>query len=458
MNRLVSCPHRVRLCRADAAGTEPQPRHKTTTRTLRRPPTRWRKRSASPSRATTTTPSARSDAASQGTIRAELLKSRPPQRPGEVLEFVPGMIVTQHSGDGKANQYFLRGYNLDHGTDFATSVGGIPVNMPTSGHGQGYTDLNFLIPELVQRIDYRKGPYFASAGDFSAAGAADIVYRTRLDAPFAFVTLGENQLPARPVRRLGRRGGRHHAARRVRSHAQRRAVDAARKPETQQRRGQPRRRHVGARLEHHADGLRRALELHRPDPAATDRRRHLQRPAVRPLRRGGHAPTAARRSASACRANGTATSTARLTRVLGLRDALQAQAVLQLHLRARPSGRRRPVLADRRARCLRPARQPRVRPHARRLAGAQRVRPAAAPRPHPRRPVRHRGAQRSPARRATTTCASRWSACTARPAWSSRRCCAACSACVPTSCARRSNSLSLAANSGSSATRWSRPS
>ena len=133
-----------------------------------------------------------SDAASQGTIRAELLKSRPPQRPGEVLEFVPGLIVTQHSGDGKANQYFLRGFNLDHGTDFATSVGGMPVNMPTHGHGQGYTDLNFLIPELVQRIDYRKGPYFAPVGDFSAAGSADIVYRTRFDAPFGLVTLGEN--------------------------------------------------------------------------------------------------------------------------------------------------------------------------------------------------------------------------------------------------------------------------
>ncbi|HEY6353487.1 MAG TPA: TonB-dependent receptor, partial [Burkholderiaceae bacterium] len=132
-----------------------------------------------------------SDAASQGTIRAELLKSRPMQRPGDVLEFVPGMIVTQHSGDGKANQYFLRGYNLDHGTDFATSVAGIPVNMPTNGHGQGYTDLNFLIPELVQRIEYRKGPYFASVGDFSAAGSADIAYRTQLDAPFALLTLGE---------------------------------------------------------------------------------------------------------------------------------------------------------------------------------------------------------------------------------------------------------------------------
>ncbi|HTP74869.1 MAG TPA: TonB-dependent receptor, partial [Burkholderiaceae bacterium] len=133
-----------------------------------------------------------SDAASQGTIRAELLKSRPPQRPGEVLEFVPGMIVTQHSGDGKANQYFLRGFNLDHGTDFATTLAGIPVNMPTNGHGQGYTDLNVLIPELVQRIEYRKGPYFANVGDFSAAGSADIVYRTRLDAPFALLTAGEN--------------------------------------------------------------------------------------------------------------------------------------------------------------------------------------------------------------------------------------------------------------------------
>jgi outer membrane receptor protein involved in Fe transport len=133
-----------------------------------------------------------SDAASQGVINAELLKSRPPQRPGEVLEFVPGVIVTQHSGDGKANQYFLRGFNLDHGTDFATFVGGMPVNMPTHGHGQGYTDLNFLIPELVQRIEYRKGPYFAASGDFAAAGSAEIVYRTRFDAPFGLVTLGEN--------------------------------------------------------------------------------------------------------------------------------------------------------------------------------------------------------------------------------------------------------------------------
>ncbi|MEO8298257.1 MAG: TonB-dependent receptor [Burkholderiales bacterium] len=129
-------------------------------------------------------------AASQGVIRAELLQSRPVLRPGEVLEVVPGVIVTQHSGDGKANQYFLRGFNLDHGTDFATSVNGMPVNMPSHGHGQGYTDLNFLIPELVERIAYRKGPYFATHGDFASAGAADITYRQRLDARFVQVTLG----------------------------------------------------------------------------------------------------------------------------------------------------------------------------------------------------------------------------------------------------------------------------
>ena len=134
-----------------------------------------------------------SDAASQGVINRELLKSRPALRPGEVLEFVPGLIVTQHSGDGKANQYFLRGFNLDHGTDFATRINGMPVNMPSHGHGQGYTDLNFLMPELVQRIEYRKGPYFASNGDFSSAGAADIGYLKKFDQAFGQITLGQGR-------------------------------------------------------------------------------------------------------------------------------------------------------------------------------------------------------------------------------------------------------------------------
>lgn len=131
-----------------------------------------------------------SDAASQGTIGAQQLESHPLQRPAEILEHIPGMVVTQHSGDGKANQYFLRGINLDHGSDFATTVNGMPVNLPTHAHGQGYSDLNFVIPELVQRVDYRKGPYAAGDGDFASAGAANVVYRTRIAQPFADLTLG----------------------------------------------------------------------------------------------------------------------------------------------------------------------------------------------------------------------------------------------------------------------------
>ncbi|HEY4146782.1 TonB-dependent receptor [Pinirhizobacter sp.] len=131
-----------------------------------------------------------SNAASQGVILGTLLQDIPLLRPGEILEAIPGLVVTQHSGEGKANQYFPRGYNLDHGTDFATSVDGVPVNMPTNGHGQGYSDINFLIPELVERIDYRKGPYFAGNGDFSSAGSADIHYRSSLPAPILDLTYG----------------------------------------------------------------------------------------------------------------------------------------------------------------------------------------------------------------------------------------------------------------------------
>ena len=115
--------------------------------------------------------------ATVGVVTSEQIDLRPVLRTGELLEVVPGLIVTQHSGDGKANQYFLRGFNLDHGTDLATSVDGVPVNMPTHAHGQGYTDVNFVIPELVQSIDYHKGTYFADSGDFSAAGAVNMRYQ-----------------------------------------------------------------------------------------------------------------------------------------------------------------------------------------------------------------------------------------------------------------------------------------
>ena len=132
-----------------------------------------------------------SDAASQGTVTSKLIESRPTLRSAEVLEFVPGVIITQHSGDGKANQYFLRGFNLDHGTDFATFVAGMPVNMPSHAHGHGYSDLNWLIPELVDRISYKKGPYYADEGDFSSAGAARIGLFDQLRQGSASLTLGQ---------------------------------------------------------------------------------------------------------------------------------------------------------------------------------------------------------------------------------------------------------------------------
>jgi len=131
-------------------------------------------------------------AASQGAVTAKQFETRPLMRAGEVLESVPGVIISQHSGEGKANQYYLRGFNLDHGTDFATTVAGIPVNLPTHGHGHGYSDSNFLIPELVSGVQYSKGPYFAELGDFSAAGAANINYTNTLDTFQARVSGGQD--------------------------------------------------------------------------------------------------------------------------------------------------------------------------------------------------------------------------------------------------------------------------
>src|SRR5687768_1292658 len=132
------------------------------------------------------------ESSSQGTVTRAQLETRPVMRTGELLETVPGLVVTQHAGDGKANQYFLRGFNLDHGTDLATSVDGIPVNMHTHGHGQGYTDVNFVIPELLDRIEYKKGTYYAEEGNFSAAGAVDLVYRRRLEDNVLSLTVGED--------------------------------------------------------------------------------------------------------------------------------------------------------------------------------------------------------------------------------------------------------------------------
>jgi outer membrane receptor protein involved in Fe transport len=126
---------------------------------------------------------------SQGTVGYADFEDVPISRTGELVENVPGVIATQHSGSGKANQYFLRGFNLDHGTDFAGFVDGVPINMRTHGHGQGYLDFNFVIPETLERIDYRKGPYFADVGDFTAAGTVAFKTADKLD-PFAEVEGG----------------------------------------------------------------------------------------------------------------------------------------------------------------------------------------------------------------------------------------------------------------------------
>jgi hypothetical protein len=129
-------------------------------------------------------------AASQGAITARELDVRPIMRVGEVLETVPGMIASSHAGGGKANQYFLRGFNLDHGTDFAQTIADMPVNLPSHAHGQGYSDINFMIPELVAGMQYSKGPYYADQGDFATAGAANINYVTSIDRPLLHVEIG----------------------------------------------------------------------------------------------------------------------------------------------------------------------------------------------------------------------------------------------------------------------------
>lgn len=131
-----------------------------------------------------------SDSASQGVAGYGDFSTRPLARVAELVEVVPGMIATQHSGPGKANQYFLRGINLDHGSDFSTYFDGMPVNFRTHAHAQGYMDLNFIIPEIIERVEFQKGPYFADTGDFSLAGSNAMTTYDSLDDSFTELTLG----------------------------------------------------------------------------------------------------------------------------------------------------------------------------------------------------------------------------------------------------------------------------
>ena len=131
--------------------------------------------------------------ATDGATGAVDLAKRPILRSGEVVETIPGIIATQHSGGGKGNQFFLRGFNLDHGTDFRINVDGMQVNLPTHGHGQGYADLSFLIPELIETVQFRKGLYRASDGDFASAGATDIRLVNSLPRTSVIASLGGNE-------------------------------------------------------------------------------------------------------------------------------------------------------------------------------------------------------------------------------------------------------------------------
>ncbi len=128
--------------------------------------------------------------ANEGSLSGSDLLVRPLLRTAELLEAVPGLVAAQHSGSGKANQYFLRGFNLDHGSDFTTYIDDVQMNFRTHGHGQGYLDLNGLIPEIVAREDYRKGPYYASSGDFALAGSASMTTIDSIDKPWVAVEGG----------------------------------------------------------------------------------------------------------------------------------------------------------------------------------------------------------------------------------------------------------------------------
>ena len=132
------------------------------------------------------------DSANVGTVTQKQLEARTVYRPGELLEATPGLIVSQHSGEGKANQFYLRGFNLDHGTDLRTTVDGMLVNQRSHAHGQGWTDVNFLIPELATKLEYKKGPYSPSEGDFASAGAVSISYADALPHGVGSIGVGAN--------------------------------------------------------------------------------------------------------------------------------------------------------------------------------------------------------------------------------------------------------------------------
>jgi hypothetical protein len=119
------------------------------------------------------------------------IQLRPTNTSQDILRIVPGLFIAQHAGGGKAEQIFLRGFDIDHGTDLNLEVDGLPVNMVSHAHGQGYSDLHFVIPELINYVDFNKGPYFADRGDFTTAGFVDFQTKNVLEDNFAKVEGGQ---------------------------------------------------------------------------------------------------------------------------------------------------------------------------------------------------------------------------------------------------------------------------
>ena len=253
------------------------------------------------------------------------------------------MVISQHSGEGKANQYYLRGFNLDHGFDFAQTIAGIPVNMPTHAHAQGYADSNFLIPELVSGVQFRKGPYYAENGDFSSAGSANINYFNVLDRPIVTLTGGSFDYG----RFLGAASPKVGAGNLLAAFEWERDNGPWVSPNNKDKyNGVVRYSQGDARNGAVADvpGLLEPLALDRPDSAAR-RRQRARSTASDSSRR----PTAARPSATAASFDWQHSSANDSTRVTGLRAALRRAAVSQLHLLPERPGERRPVRAVREA-------------------------------------------------------------------------------------------------------------
>ena len=246
------------------------------------------------------------DSANVGTVTQKQLEARTVYRPGELLEATPGLIVSQHSGEGKANQFYLRGFNLDHGTDLRTTVDGMPVNHAQHGHGQGYTDLNFLIPELVARCRYKKGPYYADEGDFGVGGRGRHQLRsTSCRQGIAQRRRRQLRLPARAARRLaGARRG--HAALRA-SRLQHNDGPWDRPDDYRKFNGVLRYSQGDAQ-----NGCNLTAMGYNGDGTPPTRSRSARsRAAARPLRRSTTRPTAASRSATACPAPGAAATESR---------------------------------------------------------------------------------------------------------------------------------------------------